>query len=353
MGSVSRVSIPGWYPDPAGQPNRFRYWFGEQWSEVTTEDPYLPPPPPPGAKPPPQQEPPTERPHEPSQPERPEQPEQLEQPLAGWGLGPDWVSMPDAPAGGDGGGRKGLIALLAVILALLLIGAGVGGWLLTRGGDGGDRSGSSRSEEPSAPQDPSATDDPSGRGTSPLSSCPPGDPVGPNRIRAGRVAGGGLSFAAPKGYRPASLGNKSGFGWLSGLSGVERVTESVPELGSGWVSMLVAGAVEEEGYRGPEQAALGIAGCMASSPDMYRSHVADRQLSSEGTEVDGHEAWVVHHEVRVEDDVLRTEGDHVVVIVVDLGDDEERSGVFTGFVPLGDEELLDRLDRAVGTLRVE
>lgn len=158
----------------------------------------------------------------------------------------------------------------------------------------------------------------------------------------------------PRGYRPAAQGNRLGFRWLSDLSGVERVTESVPELSYGWVSMLVAGAVEKGGgWTSPEQAALSITGCMASSPDMYRSHVSDRQLSSEATRVDGHDAWEVRHEVRVDDEVVRAEGDHVVVIAVDLGDEEERYAVFVGFVPLGDEELAKRLDQAVGTLRVE
>lgn len=43
------MSLPGWYPDPSGQPGQFRYWNGQLWSAVTTTDPNSPPPPPPAA----------------------------------------------------------------------------------------------------------------------------------------------------------------------------------------------------------------------------------------------------------------------------------------------------------------
>ncbi|MDO5498998.1 MAG: DUF2510 domain-containing protein [Propionibacteriaceae bacterium] len=33
---------PGWYPDPSGQPGRFRFWDGRAWTTVTTGDPRQP-----------------------------------------------------------------------------------------------------------------------------------------------------------------------------------------------------------------------------------------------------------------------------------------------------------------------
>jgi len=37
--------LPGWYPDPAGTPGRFRYWDGSHWSTTTTtSDPRQLPP---------------------------------------------------------------------------------------------------------------------------------------------------------------------------------------------------------------------------------------------------------------------------------------------------------------------
>jgi hypothetical protein len=32
-------AAPGWYPDPAGQPGRFRYWDGRAWSAATSPSP--------------------------------------------------------------------------------------------------------------------------------------------------------------------------------------------------------------------------------------------------------------------------------------------------------------------------
>ena len=36
--------MTGWYPDPGGRPDRYRYWDGETWSEETSPDPADPPP---------------------------------------------------------------------------------------------------------------------------------------------------------------------------------------------------------------------------------------------------------------------------------------------------------------------
>ena len=38
------MSIPGWYPDPAGAQGRFRFWDGQAWSSVTTTNPADPAP---------------------------------------------------------------------------------------------------------------------------------------------------------------------------------------------------------------------------------------------------------------------------------------------------------------------
>lgn len=33
------MSTPGWYPDPAGEPNRYRYWSGTEWSATSSPTP--------------------------------------------------------------------------------------------------------------------------------------------------------------------------------------------------------------------------------------------------------------------------------------------------------------------------
>lgn len=38
------MSVPGWFPDPGGEPGRYRYWSGSTWSEDTAPNPFGPPP---------------------------------------------------------------------------------------------------------------------------------------------------------------------------------------------------------------------------------------------------------------------------------------------------------------------
>lgn len=38
------MSAPGWYPDPEGRPNHYRYWDGQRWGISTTRSPGAPEP---------------------------------------------------------------------------------------------------------------------------------------------------------------------------------------------------------------------------------------------------------------------------------------------------------------------
>lgn len=39
------MNPPGWYPDPAGTLNTFRWWDGQNWTQATTQSPHTTPPP--------------------------------------------------------------------------------------------------------------------------------------------------------------------------------------------------------------------------------------------------------------------------------------------------------------------
>jgi hypothetical protein len=36
--------LPGWYPDPGGEPGQYRYWDGQAWSDTLSPTPYAPAP---------------------------------------------------------------------------------------------------------------------------------------------------------------------------------------------------------------------------------------------------------------------------------------------------------------------
>ncbi len=42
---MSTAPRPGWYPDPAGTPDLFRWWDGADWAEAISESPRAPSPP--------------------------------------------------------------------------------------------------------------------------------------------------------------------------------------------------------------------------------------------------------------------------------------------------------------------
>lgn len=43
------MSAPGWYPDPGGVPNLYRYWDGRTWTNQLTSQPTGPAPTAPGS----------------------------------------------------------------------------------------------------------------------------------------------------------------------------------------------------------------------------------------------------------------------------------------------------------------
>jgi hypothetical protein len=395
------MSSPGWYPDPAGQPNRFRFWDGQTWSEQTTDNPYVAPPPgmqlppqppPPPAGPPPPQGPPPQGPPPQGPPPQGLPPQAGPQPTGPpsespsesptqfgrgpevppgqwsptpqeWAPGGSWSPMPQQ--GGPGaqpGGRKGLwIALGAVLLVLVIVGGGVAAAFALRGDDdSNDRADDERtsestdgdSDETDATDETDPTDEtePTEESTKPLETCPAGSPSERStHAPDGRVHGGGISFKAPKGFEEGQ--NSVQFEWMYDVSGVEKLIERTEK--SGWISMIVAGEVRQsDGYTSPEQAATSIVNCMTGSRRMYRDFASDRELSSRQITVDGHEAWKIQQEIRIDEPDLQVKGDTALVIVVDNGSDDTFS-VFAGVVPIGNANLLRVLERTAAGVTLD
>ncbi|MDZ5622572.1 DUF2510 domain-containing protein [Nocardioides sp. HM23] len=377
----------GWYPDPAGQPQTYRYWDGTSWSQDTTGDPYAPPPapaaPPPAAPPPPawssSQEPPTvvtggNAPPPPSYGQVPAPGYGAVTPPPAGGYGqqpPPGGGFPPAPPSGGSRG-SGLRILLVVVAVLALIGLSVGGFFGYRAlagdddndSDAGDAtSATDTATDPSTPtESTSSTDstdsteptettttggttvtDQQCRGGRPTPSVPPGDD-------AEQVSGGALTIPVPPGYT-ADTTYSTAFTWADDFTPLQKVIEEGEN--QGWVAVYGVGALRKaNGFDDPAQAAEVVMTCMAQSTDLY-SHFTGREDLSSGTiTIDGNDAYQITSELRVDDPELAVEGDVAQVIVVDMGD-PDRFGLYITVVPIGDQKLIRQQEAMVGRITVD
>jgi len=376
------VTQAGWYPDPAGQPQTFRYWDGSSWSEQTTGDPYAPPPVPPAPPPPPPTQPPPIQP--PSTQPPPTAPPtsygQVPPPtvLAG-GPTPPSPYGPQPPFGGgfppspatSGSRSPALVIGLVVGAVLLLVGLSVAGFLSYRAladDDDNDAGGTDRTTatDPTptdtTPTDPTPTDptatDPTATDTGSTGSTPtdqqclggvPTPSVTP-REDANRVSGGGLSIPVPEGYT-AEVAYATFFTFADNFTPLQKTIEQSDNLG--WVSIYgVGGLRKANGFDDPAEAAEAVVACMAGSPDLYNHFTGREDLSSGAITIDGREAFQITSELRVDDPDLTVEGDVSQVIVVDTGD-AETFGLYITVVPIGDEELIAQQQAAVARIRAD
>lgn len=299
--------MQGWYPDPSGASNRFRYWDGSRWSEQTTADPAHTPPP-------------TDR---------------------------------RARRTGPLVALITLAVVITVVVALVvraflstdsptvdpgpLPSSSVSGW-----DDSSPTASPLPTPTPTPPPTPSPEPTPSA--TDDVQPCPEGQPfertVHPND---GRIHGGGLSFAPVSGW---SRGMFSGISWAYDVDSQGIATE--PR----WMAGFAVGALfTGDGFDQPKRAAELSMDCLVTSG--YYSHFSGRKdVSARRVTVDGRQGWAIRSEIQVDDPQVEAAGDVVDVVVVDTGSPEALS-MFIGTVPIGDEKLIKILDDRVADLAVD
>jgi hypothetical protein len=316
------MAQPGWYPDPAGSPNRFRYWDGRSWSNETTDDPA-------GARP-----------------------------------------VGAASSGGRESSRRRLGPLILVVTALLVV--VLAGFFVVRGltanrpivdpgplpsstVSGWDDS--SPTTEPETPSPtPSAsrptptpsqtrTPTPTPSPTEQLRACPEGQPtVRQDHPTDGRIHGGGLSFPEAKGWDSSSGAE---FSWAYDV-GEQMIMAESPN----WYANLAVGALfTGDGFDEPRRSAELVMQCVITS-GLYPKFTGREPVWSKKVTVDGRPGWSIRAEIRVDDPKLDTKGDTVEVIVVDT-DSPESLSMFIGAVNIGDKALAATMDSTIEKLRVE
>ena len=341
----------------------FRYWDGSSWSEQTTSDPSSPapgapaPPPTPAA---PTQVSPSGYPQQPAdlyQQQYPQQP----QPGQYGGGGYAGQGYPGAP--GSSGGGSGNKVLLIALAVLLIAGLAVGGFFGVRAltDDDGDDSASDDTsqseetdEESESPTD--ETESPTDETESPTDSptdtgptgqeCTGGLPAGGEVSGDGSITGGDLQLPPVRGYDPLEPQLTTTFAFANEVAAVGK---SIEEL---WISLYAVGGLPKaSGYSDLEASVDQVIDCMTESPNFYRNFSGREDLGREAIQVDGHDAYAVTSELRVDDPEITVDGDYSKVIVVDTGDDEE-FGLYVAVVPIGNQKLIDQLEEATAQLLV-
>lgn len=296
------MSTPGWYPDPAGTPNQYRYWDGRQWSSNTSSDP--------GGAPP-------------AGPQR------------------------------NGSGNSGLVIALS---ALVVIALGVGIWLFFRPGAGRTAQEDTNSAAPTI----SAWDETSRPTATP--SAPPSEPQpsadnwvncpsGASQPRphlTGDLRGGDIAVNPINGWRDGS-----GNFMLEWLHDMQAQTDTVAQGGDvTWFSAVAVGAVSVvDGFEAPQQAAQMAMDCFATS-QYYSGFAGRKDISRQEVTIDGHKGWWIRSEVYVEMAALPDiPGDVIDVVVIDTGSPESLSMFISSFT-IGDSVRGPQVDAARASLRV-
>ena len=281
--------MPGWYPDPGGAPDRYRYWDGNDWSVQLTDDPRKPAP------------------------------------------GPDPTSAHTRRT------RLGVvIGSLTGVVILIVVGALVVGNLRP----------SLRDPVPTA----TASGDNSSPIVTPTPTAIPAPcPVGNPDARADhpnddRVYGGNLSFAAEPTFDHFAFEPRLSFGY-DVVQQTFQVSDRPP-----WIAQLAVGRLRaRDGFSGdPRNTVQSVVRCIVGG-DIYGPYRPSRRdVRSSSVIVDRHEGWLIETEVRVDQPGLPFPGDRVIVVVVRDGGDW---GMFFGAAPIGNSIVNDLLDQAVSSLR--
>ena len=315
----------GWYPDPGGGQDLYRYWDGRAWSAATSPHPSAPPPaqglvatPAPASA----------------------------QPLGtaagqsygagsaygassayGAGTGSAYAQYQQTPRkrGAVGWWLAGAAVLLVlVVVAVVAVRAatsGGGGLVPLPGGQG------SQNACPIPEENPSVTPDPAD----------------------GRVHGGPVSYpqlGAP--WSPPKYDDRVPFG--TDVKVQQVVVEANYQPRQQWVaSILVAELQAGDGFFSPEQGSQVVVKCILGAFYGDAAVESDVQVNEAAT-IDGREAWIVESQLSFDIPNLQTKGELLLVAIVSAG---ATSGLYYASIPDSRPELVQPARDALEQLQVD
>ena len=306
----------GWYPDPGGVANLYRYWDGQAWSAATSPNPQAPPP-----------------------------AQGLVQGLQGGGqpVGQQGAYGQNAYGQGQPGAyadfqtaqqRKSpvgwWIAAAALLVVIVVVGViavrAIGGNTGTTGGG---------TTQPSQDVCPTSSAEPST------------DQPDPND---GRVHGGPISYPRLGAPWSAPLDdNRVPFG--RDVQKQQVIDQANYDgKGSSWVaSILVAELMAGDGFYTPEQGAQIVVRCILGRFYGDNAVTSDVQVNK-ATTVDGHDAWQVESQLSFDIPGLIAKGELLIVTVVSAG---ATSGLYYASIPDTQPELVKPAREALAALTVD
>jgi len=325
----------GWYPDPGGGENLYRYWDGKAWSAATSPHPGAPPP---------------------SQGLVGATPPATAAPVVGQGGGGQGgIGQPPYSQGAYGQGgygpstpgagspyanyqqlekkkspvgwwiAGGALVLVIVVVAVIAIRAVVGGQVEVGSPGAGPASQNACPEERTQSADPNED---------------PND---------GRVHGGPVSYptlGSPWGApRPD---NRVPFG-SDVLSQIVPVESNYDGSGGQWVASVLVGELQAgDGFFTPEQGSEIVVKCILGK--FYGNNPVNSDVKvNEAATIDGHEAWIVESQLSFDIQGLQTKGELLIVAIVSAG---PRSGLYYASIPDTTPELVKPARDLIDQLKV-
>lgn len=316
-------SRAGWYPDPGGQPNTYRYWDGKAWSAATTQNPNAAPPnqglvtsgPAAAAS---------------QSGQAYGQREYGPQPYGTQGSGPQSAYAGYQATTQKKSGRGWWVAGAALVVVLVVIIVVAVRQLGGAGGIAGGDPGGQGSQDPCP--------------TTTMQSAPPTtDP------QDGRVHGGPLSYpelGAP--WTQPSGENRVPFG-TDVLTQEITVQQYAP--GKIWVaSVLVGRLAAGDGFFTPKQGSQIVVKCILGQ--FYgNAEVKSDVVQNKATTVDGHDAWIVESKLSFDIQGLDTKGERLIVVIVATG--ETSAGLYYASIPDTVPQYLPVAKELISQLKVD
>ena len=327
----------GWYPDPGGGANLFRYWDGRAWSAATTYNPQSPPPSiglvdgPPAA---------------------PGHPGASVQPLPPYGQGGQGTQGGQYAQGAQGRqpGAAGTayagyqaatqkhrspvgwwIAAAALVVVIIVVAV-----IAVRAISGGDTVlGGPASGQPSGTTCPK-----------PDENAVPSQAPAPND---GRVHGGPVSY--PRLGSPWSA-PQTDYRVPFGTDVNSQLVDVEPNYqpNSNWVASILVGELQAgDGFFTPEQGSQIVVRCILG--EFYGDNeVTSNVTVNKGTRIDGKEAWLVESKLTFDIEGLETKGELLIVAIVATG---STAGLYYASIPDTRPELVKPARDALAALKVD